>query len=260
MNGLLAWRDEAAVGAVNMAADELLAAEAVRRDRPLVRIYGWREPTVSLGGFQRLGDAQAFPGIAGLPIVRRPSGGGAIIHGSDVTYAVAVPRSHAWGGDPQVLYDAFHEALVEVLRKQGITASLHPGRGRDAGDEDRFLCFDRRARGDLVVRTADSADDHKILGSAQRRLQAAVLQHGSLLEQSSRAVTEDARHPGLHDLLASAGWGSTANDLVDPWLLRVAAAAGLRLEWTGESFLATHRPEITAAAPRFLSQAWLGRR
>jgi lipoate-protein ligase A len=63
MSGLVVWWDPPAPGPENMAADELLAAEAVRTGQALVRVYRWIEPTVSLGGFQRLADARA-PGIA----------------------------------------------------------------------------------------------------------------------------------------------------------------------------------------------------
>ncbi|MFM8413266.1 MAG: lipoyl protein ligase domain-containing protein [Planctomycetota bacterium] len=257
---LVAWWDEPAPGPENMAADEVLADEAVATGGLLVRLYGWSEPAVSLGGFQRLAEATSCPAIAGLPIVRRPSGGGAILHGSDLTYAVAVPRDHAWGGDPQVLYDAFHESLAAELRHRGVAAALHAGSDRAAGDEGRLFCFDRRARGDLVVRDAGhDPDGHKILGSAQRRLRGAVLQHGSLLTRSLASVAAPARHPGLVELHpAAAGWD--LRELVGAWLERVAAAAASPLEIRPESFGADRSEAIVARAPRFREAAWLARR
>jgi len=256
-SGLIAWWDEPAPGPENMAADELLAAEAVALDRPLVRVYGWSEPTVSIGGFQRLADARASTVIAGLPLVRRPSGGGAIVHGTDLTYAVAVPRSHAWGGDPQVLYDAFHESFALELRQRGVAAERHPGRARTAGDEARFLCFDRRAHGDLVVRTeASDSDGDKILGSAQRRLRGAVLQHGSLLLEPPPIA---AAHPGLLRLHpAAAAWDLPG--LVAAWLARVAVEAGGPLDLRVEPFMKSRSGPIAEAAARFREPAWLGRR
>jgi lipoyl(octanoyl) transferase len=259
MSGLVVWWDPPAPGPENMAADELLAAESVRTGQALVRVYGWIEPTVSLGGFQRLADAQACAALAGLPLVRRPSGGGAIVHGSDLTYAVAVPRGHPWGGDPQVLYDAFHTALAGLLLEQGIAARLHPGRDRGAGDELRFLCFDRRARGDLVIEAGDQPDGHKILGSAQRRLQAAVLQHGSLLEESLSGLAEEVRHPGLHELHPASA-GRPVGRLAEAWLVRVAALTGGPLVRREESFIESHAAETAEKAARFRSPAWLGRR
>lgn len=257
---LVAWWDEPAPGPENMAADELLADEAVARGGVFIRLYGWEGPAVSLGGFQRLAEAEACSAIAGLPLVRRPSGGGAILHGSDLTYAVAVPRDHAWGGDPQVLYDAFHESLAAELRDRGVAAALHPGRDRAAGDEGRLFCFDRRARGDLVVRAeGHDPDGHKILGSAQRRLRGAVLQHGSLLTRSLGSVAEAARHPGLVELHPAAG-GWDLRELVAAWLERVAAAAARPLELRPESFRADRDGAIAARAARFREAAWLARR
>ena len=257
---LVAGWDEPAPGPDHMAADELLADEAGDRGGVLIRLYGWDAPSVSLGGFQRLAEAQTCKPLAGLPIVRRPSGGGAILHGSDLTYAVAVPRDHPWGGDPQVLYDAFHESMAAELRDRGVAATLHPGRDRAAGDEGRLLCFDRRARGDLVLQaTGPDPDGHKIMGSAQRRLRGAVLQHGSLLTQSLASVAEPVRHPGLVELHpAAAGWD--LRDLVGAWLERVSAAAARPLEIRAESFAADRGGAIAARAARFREAAWLARR
>jgi lipoate-protein ligase A len=122
---LRVWWDEPADGPCNMAADELLAAEASDRGEICMRIYGWQPATVSLGGFQRGVDARAERSIAGVPIVRRPSGGGAIVHGSDLTYAAAVPRSHGWARSPEVFYDSVHRALVAALADAGVSATLH---------------------------------------------------------------------------------------------------------------------------------------
>jgi len=255
--GLVAWWDEPASGPENMAADEVLAAEAVRLGRPLVRLYGWATTTFSLGAFQRFADAAAAEAVATLPLVRRPSGGGGIVHGSDLTYAVAVPREHPWGGEPQVLYDAFHEALVAELGHRGVAARLHPGRPPEADDEARLFCFDRRARGDLVV-PGPAPDGHKILGSAQRRLKAAVLQHGSLLLAAPRGVAQAAAHPGLTDLFPAAA--ADGRDLATAWLALVAGAAGLRLEFAPAHFRSLHPAAIAATAERFADPAWLRRR
>lgn len=258
MTGLIAWWDEPASGAENMAADELLAAESLGLNRVLVRIYGWNEPAVSLGGFQRLADARDCPAISGLPLVRRPSGGGAIVHGTDLTYAAAVPRGHPWGGDPQRLYDVFHETLAELLRERGIASQRHPGRDPRAGDESRFLCFDRRARGDLIVSNAGRPDGHKILGSAQRRLQAAVLQHGSLLLDQPNVPGDTARHPGLRDL--ATGEIGPLRPLVTAWLERIASQAGGWVDWQDGGFLAARVDECQGAVSRYRSDAWLARR
>lgn len=258
MNDLLVWIDEPADGPTNMAADEVLAAEAVRRNRPLIRFYRWASTTFSLGGFQPLAQAQAEPSIASLPFVRRPSGGGGIIHGSDVTYAVAVPRGHAWGTRPQVLYDAFHESLARALTMRGIHATLHAGRGPAAGDERRLLCFDRRARGDLIV-PGPTDDGHKILGSAQRRLSAAVLQHGSLLLDTPRWDGHSPGYPGLSDVFPTTRQWSQA-ELVADWLTMLSERTGASNPVMAGSFVDEYAVVIADGATRFGDPAWLGRR
>ena len=243
-----------------MAADELLAVEAVRLGRPLVRLYGWTTTTFSLGAFQRFADAAAAEAVATLPLVRRPSGGGGIVHGSDLTYAVAVPRDHPWGGEPQVLYDAFHESLAAELRHRGVAAALHAGRDRAAGDEGRLLCFDRRARGDLVVQaTGPDPDGHKIMGSAQRRLAGAVVQHGSLLLRESPGVGPAARHPGVENL--HPGFETYAlRQLADAWLTRLAAAMGTDFGWEPGAFTPPPHDELRTRLASYTDPRWLARR
>ena len=248
---MIAWWDPPAEGATNMALDEALAAEAARLDRVLVRISTWSEPTLSLGAFQAIAEARAHRALAGLRIVRRPSGGGAILHGSDVTLSVAVPRLHPCGGTPQRLYDAVHEALVAELSACGVEAGLSAGGARagrsgidrvdpDSGPETPqapgppaegpLLCFDRRAVGDVVMPVPDGrfGSDAKILGSAQRRLRGAVLQHGSLLLAANRLVPEESRHPGLEELqqLLARGFlipGAVAPDRLNQGVHRAGA-------------------------------------
>lgn len=219
-----------------MAADELLATEAAARGDMCVRLYGWAPTTVSLGGFQRSAAARAETAIAGTPLVRRPSGGGAIVHGTDLTYAAAVPKSHPWGGRPQLFYDALHEAMRQALLGCGIEVALWrpppaepPQIGR-ARDED-FFCFGRRATGDLVWHdaAAEGGRGHKVMGSAQRRLAATVLQHGSLLLRRNEDVAPAASHPGLADLVPEGFPETAARPLAMRWLAGVAAALGARL-------------------------------
>jgi lipoate-protein ligase A len=253
------WWDEPADAFTNMAADELLAAEADRRGGLVVRLYGWEPASVSLGAFQEIAVARGRPEIAGLPIVRRPSGGGAIMHGSDLTYAAAIPRTHPWAAAAQPLYDAFHAALVAELSARGIAARQHRRAGGDDRD-GRFLCFDRRAEGDVVVAATGGPadDDPKILGSAQRRLAGVVLQHGSLLLRANTAAGPGGRHPGILDLDPQGGLD--VRDLAAAWLGRVARAAEARLDWQAEGFRVGRGAEITAAAGRFHDSRWLERR
>ncbi|MBM4010047.1 MAG: biotin/lipoate A/B protein ligase family protein [Planctomycetota bacterium] len=259
---LAAWWDGPADGPANMAADELLAEEADRRGDPVMRFYSWTTPTVSIGAFQRLEEAAACPAIAGLPIVRRPSGGGAILHGTDLTYAAAVPKSHPCGGAPQALYDAVHLAAIAVLGELGFAAHLHVPGGDDP-PADALLCFSRRAPGDVVVRVprppAGLAADPKVLGSAQRRLGGTVLQHGSLLLSRAPAAGMAARHPGLSDLsVGPATW--TPRWLADRWGARLAESFGGTLQWQAEAFATPRLVALTSRATRFLDPRWTARR
>lgn len=260
MTTLDVWWDGPADGPTNMAADECLGDEAVARGGPVVRLYGWTATTVSLGGFQPLAEARAEPAIAGVALVRRPSGGGAIVHGSDLTYAAAVPRDHPLGGRPQALYAAFHAALVDVLTEHGVRGRRWPAAAGPAPAAPAFFCFDRRAEGDVVVEAAAGgpAGEPKILGSAQRRLAAAVVQHGSLLWRAASGVGAAARHPGLCDLHPALALAP--RDVAAAWLDRVATGLGGRAAWHSGSFAAGREADLGTRAAAYASDRWLARR
>jgi lipoate-protein ligase A len=261
MSGIAVWRDGPADGATNMAADECLAAEAVRRGELVIRLYRWEKTTVSLGAFQPIAAARDCAAIGGVPLVRRPSGGGAIVHGSDFTYAAAVPKRHVWGASPQVFYDAFHTAMVATLRALGVETRLGEA---DPAAEERFFCFDRRAGGDLIATQPASGDESptsKLMGSAQRRLAEAVLQHGSLLLTPNPDVGRAARHRGLADLAAAVELGVDGWPVwTEAWLERLAVALGEPLNPQPGSFLETDPPGLAAGRERLASQRWTCRR
>ena len=249
--------DAATDGATNMAADELLA-EGLPDGGVAVRFYGWQETTLSLGAFQRFDDLAAFPELSGLPLVRRPSGGGAILHGTDLTYAIAVSRSHPWGATAQGLYDAVHGAMVDLLRRMSLGAQLVAG-GLPAADADRepYLCFDRRSPGDVVV------GQHKVLGSAQRRHRAAVVQHGSLLLRQPllgpvpEGVSRGIHQPGIENLLER---GVDLQSLCRDWLALVARAAGLEPRPETRAVGAALGEAWQAAVGRYRDDGWTRRR
>jgi hypothetical protein len=156
------------------------------------------------------------------------------------------------------LYDVFHDALARALTVRGIPTTRHAGRGPDAGDEQRLFCFERRARGDLVV-PGPTDDGHKILGSAQRRLRTAVLQHGSLLLETPRWDGHVAGYPGLADLYPTTReWSQAA--IVAAWLASIAADTAAPAHVMSGSFANDHAVALSDAAKRFRDPAWLGRR
>jgi lipoate-protein ligase A len=255
---LAAWWDGDAEGVVNMALDEALGAAAERSGRPLIRFYGWSRPTVSLGAFQKLDDARGIADIVPADLVRRPSGGGAIVHGSDLTYALAVPKTHPLGGTAQQLYTAAHTALAAVLATHGINARLYDERPTD---ED-FFCFSRRAGGDVVVTPSGrepSASDPKIMGSAQRRLAGAVVQHGSLLLRENPGVGPAARHPGVENL-APRFEPHAPRQLADAWLTRLAAAMETVFCWEPGPFMPPPHEGLRTRLAYYSDPRWLARR
>lgn len=176
-------------GPWNMALDEALLIDAIEEGRCHLRLYGWKEPTLSLGYFQPSEERLSDPALAGLPAVRRLSGGGAILHDRELTYSCIVPPGHRLARNPLDLYDAVHAVFVESLGALDIEVA--PRGAENAHAAKPFLCFVRGDERDLICR------GNKVLGSAQRRRRGAVLQHGSLLlERSERAPSI----PGLHDL------------------------------------------------------------
>jgi lipoate-protein ligase A len=266
---LTVFEDAAACGATNMAADELLAEEAAARGGMLLRLYTWSRPTLSLGGFQKLSEAEPLARAAGLDLVRRPSGGGAILHGTDQTYAAAVSRAHPLAGSPQQLYDAVHKAMVSVLREAGLDAAMvaagHAGGSGQSAPDGPLLCFDRRAVGDVVV------GPHKVLGSAQRRLAGSILQHGSLLLGQCDQAGPASTRPGLAQMAAGSTTaqilttgatisGESAAGIVHRWLAQLAANMGMSCVFAGPFLSELPAERVAERTERFRSAAWLGRR
>jgi lipoate-protein ligase A len=208
-----------AAGAWNMAVDEMLLDGAAERAAPCLRIYAWNEPTLSLGYFQTYADRQQHAASRHCAAVRRLTGGGAIMHDQEITYSIVLPGSHPLAARRDELYQAMHGCLIETLAGYGAAARLCKGNtdgksSTGATGREPFLCFQRRSPGDVLL------GEHKICGSAQRRRNEAVLQHGSLLWRTSPAAPE---LPGVADL---AGRLIPLMYLVDSWLDGLARRLG----------------------------------
>ncbi len=187
-----------ASGAANMALDEaILEWVASRKDAAFLRTYGWIEPTLTLGYFQSLSEALTESRWREVPLVRRPTGGGAIWHDHELTYSVVLPAHHALARPSSVFYQAVHAAIATTLRSQDLDARRRadleptPRHAKEQPQGRPFLCFTDRDPEDIVV------NGFKVLGSAQRRHSGAILQHGSLLLKRSDRTPE---LPGLGDL------------------------------------------------------------
>ncbi len=180
-------------GPSNMALDEaLLDSVADDPSAAVVRTYEWSAPTLSLGYFQTAAEMAADPRWASVPVVRRPTGGGALWHDREVTYAVVVPGDHPAARPSRTLYRTVHGAIEARLRSMGVEAARRGDvKIRELPGRRPFLCFTDGDAEDIVYRY------EKLVGSAQRRRSGAVLQHGSLLLARSRTTPE---LPGLSDL------------------------------------------------------------
>ena len=178
------WRlilEGPAAGAWNMATDRaLLQAWELEPGRPTLRIYGWAEPTLSVGYAQNpdrdLDRARCRE--EGIPIVRRPTGGRALLHDREVTYALVAPVDHpAFGKSLREAYATISRLLIETLAAWGLprehlkaSATALPPRTRNRSP----ACFAALNHGEITFR------GKKLVGSAQRRTHLAFLQHGSI--------------------------------------------------------------------------------
>lgn len=179
-------------GPAHMAMDEaLLASVSDDPGAAVLRTYDWSVPTLSLGYFQASAEARLDPRWREVPTVRRPTGGGAIWHDRELTYALIVPRDHPAARRAADLYRAVHGAIAGLLASHGLAAVRRGEGSRTVLSTRPFLCFTDRDPEDIVVA------GHKIVGSAQRRRPGAILQHGALLLAGSEATPE---LPGLGDL------------------------------------------------------------
>lgn len=158
-----------------------------------LRVYGWSPLTLSLGYFQPSAVLDAHPRRQGVAWVRRATGGGAILHDADITYALILPTGHPLARRAAVCYEAAHDALAAWLRSLGVEAIRRSTRSEVEAPPavKPFLCFLDRDPNDVVV------GGTKVIGSAQRRRAGALLQHGSVLLKCSPLAPE---LPGLADV------------------------------------------------------------
>jgi lipoyl(octanoyl) transferase len=189
--------DGAIDGRSNMAIDSALFEEVVSSSAPrtVVRFYGWRRPTVSLGRNQKIDKAVDIDYCTanGIDVVHRPTGGRAVLHDDELTYAVISNDSSYFGDTIYGNYKTVSEALCRGYQSLGVAAILAPDTKKVAGFANGadLPCFMSPARYELMV------EGRKIVGSAQRRVRNAFLQHGSMPITCNREVL--ARATRLED-------------------------------------------------------------
>lgn len=189
-----------------MAIDEYLIEWCCRTGRPAARFYAWQPASVSIGRYQSIAclDRAACRSM-GINIVRRITGGGAIYHDREITYAIACPEEMARGGDGTISesYRRINAFIMNTYRGLG----LHPHYAKEAGAliacGPSDFCFCGNEACDIIIA------GKKIGGGAQRRTRGVVLQHGSLpyaidRERVARCFTVDIdnrRFASLEELI-----------------------------------------------------------
>ena len=237
-------------GTMNMAIDQAILETTAASGKTTLRFYRWNPATLSLGYFQKIEDRSLHGASKLCPVVRRSSGGGAIVHDDELTYSLCIATKDSIAKANAELYDIVHFAIKSALAGQGIVVELFnapEGESNKASKADPFLCFDRRADGDLVC------DGAKIGGSAQRRLKNALIQHGSLLLSRSSFAPE---LPGLKE---KSGIEVDVDVLIDETTSKVEAALEIQLS-KAKASLSEIRRASEIAEEKFAAEKWTKRR
>lgn len=159
--------------AFNMALDEALMESAPQTGKPVLRFYGWTEPAVSFGYFQKYAEVErAIPqGGTAHPLVRRPTGGGIVPHDGDWTYSLAFPTGHEWhslrAGES---YRRVHEWIQAAFARLNIPTELAQNCKKSLPGQ----CFVGHEKFDLLWQ------GKKVAGAAQRRTRTGLLIQGSI--------------------------------------------------------------------------------
>jgi lipoate-protein ligase A len=221
-----------------MALDHALLESVQHQPRAVLRLYRWQPACLSFGRHQpaRGYYDQAAARELGIDIVRRPTGGLAVLHDRELTYAVIAPVDLL--GGPRASYHVINAALVAGLQKLGVPAQLAPG-GKRSAFGTTHPCFAEPAAGEVVVA------GQKLVGSAQRCEKRTLLQHGSiLLDGSQDVVGRMAAVP--FDLSGRATTLAALLGSTPPWPALTAALAAGFAEATGYAVIAGEVGEQTA--------------
>ncbi len=238
-------------GAENMAIDAGLLEQADQTCRAFLRLYRFAPSCLSLGRNEPARKRYDRAAIAhlGIDVVRRPTGGRAVWHEHEVTYAVAAPVQAF--GCLRDSYRTIHERLAAALRTLGVDATLAPDHPlpSSTGLQRLNSCFAAPTGGEVLVA------GRKLIGSAQLRQGQAFLQHGSILLDGSQDVIRAVS--GLPE--AVSGETTLAAVLGRPVPFEEVADAIVRVWGEGITSTVFHRPPPSSTA-LFRDPAWTWRR
>lgn len=175
-------------GATNMAVDVWLMERARRTGESVLRTYRWSRPTLSLGRNQAAAGLYRRDDIArrGIDVVRRPTGGRAILHWRELTYSVTAPSPGQ--GSLRADYSRVNDILIQALASLGVAATVAGATATHNRPTER-PCFAEPSPGEIVVRAGERSG--KVVGSAQVREGGAWLQHGSILLHDDQELLVD---------------------------------------------------------------------
>lgn len=244
-------------GAENMALDEALMERAGAVDEWVLRVYSWASPTISLGRNQTANGKYDLERVRelGLDVVRRPTGGRAILHDREITYSVTAPVAGA--GDLRESYARINALLVTALNSIGVPATPAAVDGPSASP-GMAPCFDEPAAGELTL------DGRKLAGSAQWRSEGALLQHGSILVEDDQSVLSTLSNEPRPRIPPPATLAEALGRI--PSVVEVAAALGAAVRSLEDPDLKPMslddalRARVSALVVRYLDDEWTWRR
>jgi len=275
-----------------MAVDEALLEAAAAEGQCTLRFYGWEEPTLSLGYFQTYADRWQHEASSRSAVVRRNTGGGAILHDLELTYSFAVPDRHPLAIDRLGFYHAVHTTLIEVLGEWGIAAKMFvqmEGGGRKA-EESRGEGREERGEGSVqcsafsVQRSSNPQSPVPHSSSAfrpppsaltgqpflcfQRRSPGDVLVgstkvagsaqrrcRDAVLQHGSVLLARSSAAPELDGLKELTGKVIRPEELVGAWLTRLAGAWAIPSQG-GCLSDAQRRRAVALATEKYASPLW----